>query len=226
MFRGFPTRMVYLYCISCLRYTIQVGNPPIVFFSVKKADQHGKLHLSHALWSGRLPWQRVHQGTCLNMLQRPSTRPKYPCVEGPEEKVCIALCSTFKLKSVCLSVYLSICLSFYFSIDLAVLMPTYLFTNLTVYPLIWVTMYLSMHLCTDVSIYLSVCLSVLLSIDRLIYLSVYLLVCQFGYQSICLPSCLSAISKYLSVSVCISVFVSLCLHIWLLTCLVVYPTRT
>ena len=25
--RGFPTRMVYLYYISCLRYTILVGNP-------------------------------------------------------------------------------------------------------------------------------------------------------------------------------------------------------
>ena len=25
--RGFPTRMVYLYCTSCLRYTILVGNP-------------------------------------------------------------------------------------------------------------------------------------------------------------------------------------------------------
>ena len=25
--RGFPTRMVYLHYISCLRYTIQVGNP-------------------------------------------------------------------------------------------------------------------------------------------------------------------------------------------------------
>ena len=25
--RGFQTRMVYLYCISCLRYTILVGNP-------------------------------------------------------------------------------------------------------------------------------------------------------------------------------------------------------
>ena len=24
---GFPTRMVYLYCISCLRYTVLVGNP-------------------------------------------------------------------------------------------------------------------------------------------------------------------------------------------------------
>ena len=26
-FQGFPTRMVYLHCISCLRYTILVGNP-------------------------------------------------------------------------------------------------------------------------------------------------------------------------------------------------------
>ena len=26
-FRGFPTRMVYLYFLSCLRYTILVGNP-------------------------------------------------------------------------------------------------------------------------------------------------------------------------------------------------------
>ena len=26
-YRGFPTRMVYLYYISCLRYTIPVGNP-------------------------------------------------------------------------------------------------------------------------------------------------------------------------------------------------------
>ena len=25
--RGLPTRMVYLYYISCLRYTILVGNP-------------------------------------------------------------------------------------------------------------------------------------------------------------------------------------------------------
>ena len=27
IFRGFPTRMVYLYYLSCLRYTILVGNP-------------------------------------------------------------------------------------------------------------------------------------------------------------------------------------------------------
>ena len=27
VYRGFPTRMVYLYYISCLRYTILVGNP-------------------------------------------------------------------------------------------------------------------------------------------------------------------------------------------------------
>ena len=27
IYRGFPTRMVYLYYISCLRYTILVGNP-------------------------------------------------------------------------------------------------------------------------------------------------------------------------------------------------------
>ena len=27
IWRGFPTRMVYLYYISCLRYTILVGNP-------------------------------------------------------------------------------------------------------------------------------------------------------------------------------------------------------
>ena len=30
--RGFPTRMVYIYYISCLRYTILVGNPRIVYF--------------------------------------------------------------------------------------------------------------------------------------------------------------------------------------------------
>ena len=29
-YRGFPTRMVYLYYISCLRYTILVGNPQII----------------------------------------------------------------------------------------------------------------------------------------------------------------------------------------------------
>ena len=30
VYRGFPTRMVYLYYISCLRYTILVGNPRYV----------------------------------------------------------------------------------------------------------------------------------------------------------------------------------------------------
>ena len=30
IFRGFPTRMVYLYYISCLRYTFLVGNPRFV----------------------------------------------------------------------------------------------------------------------------------------------------------------------------------------------------
>ena len=31
--RGFPTRMVYLYYISCLRYTILVGNPRFYMLS-------------------------------------------------------------------------------------------------------------------------------------------------------------------------------------------------
>ena len=30
LFRGFPTRMVYLYYISCLRYTILAGNPQFI----------------------------------------------------------------------------------------------------------------------------------------------------------------------------------------------------
>ena len=30
IYRGFPTRMVYLYYISCLRYTILVGNPQYI----------------------------------------------------------------------------------------------------------------------------------------------------------------------------------------------------
>ena len=35
-FRGFPTRMVYLYHIWCLRYTILVGNPRIFFCQLRK----------------------------------------------------------------------------------------------------------------------------------------------------------------------------------------------
>ena len=31
VFQGFPARMVYLYYISCLRYTILVGNPRFNF---------------------------------------------------------------------------------------------------------------------------------------------------------------------------------------------------
>ena len=38
-FRGFPTRMVYLYYISCLRYTILVGNPQ---FTLKKKRKKKK----------------------------------------------------------------------------------------------------------------------------------------------------------------------------------------
>ena len=39
--RGFPTRMVYLYYISCLRYTILVGNPRsavIIIVSIKTTN--------------------------------------------------------------------------------------------------------------------------------------------------------------------------------------------
>ena len=55
-YRGFPTRMVYLYYISCLRYTILAGNPRILspfsavifcFFSSRGAA-HGQT------WFGRL----------------------------------------------------------------------------------------------------------------------------------------------------------------------------
>ena len=38
--RGFPTRMVYLYCISCLRYTIPVGDP----------RYHVQHVLNHMVW--------------------------------------------------------------------------------------------------------------------------------------------------------------------------------
>ena len=31
IFRGFPTRMVYLYYMSCLRYTILARNPRFVY---------------------------------------------------------------------------------------------------------------------------------------------------------------------------------------------------
>ena len=31
-YRGFPTTVAYFYCISCLRYTILVGNPRYVQF--------------------------------------------------------------------------------------------------------------------------------------------------------------------------------------------------
>ena len=34
IYRGFPTRMVYLYYISCLSYTILVGNPWIMYYCV------------------------------------------------------------------------------------------------------------------------------------------------------------------------------------------------
>ena len=43
VYRGFPTRMVYLYSISCLRYTILVGNPVIDF-------QHIVIDIRHSFF--------------------------------------------------------------------------------------------------------------------------------------------------------------------------------
>ena len=42
---GFPTRMVYLYCMSCLRYTILVGNPWYVLSKVLCC------HMDRELWT-------------------------------------------------------------------------------------------------------------------------------------------------------------------------------
>ena len=36
LYRGFPTSMVYLHNISCLRYTILVGNPRIIYLYFSK----------------------------------------------------------------------------------------------------------------------------------------------------------------------------------------------
>ena len=40
IYLGFPTRMVYLYYISCLRYTIQAGNPRYVGVCVRYSHSH------------------------------------------------------------------------------------------------------------------------------------------------------------------------------------------
>ena len=52
---GFRTRMVYLYCISCLRYTILVRNPRyivVIYHCGRKLSICGVFCLCGALWSG------------------------------------------------------------------------------------------------------------------------------------------------------------------------------
>ena len=43
VYQGFPTRMVYLYYISCLRYTILVGNPRFIILT-------GDRRVLHLIW--------------------------------------------------------------------------------------------------------------------------------------------------------------------------------
>ena len=38
--RGFPTKMVYFYCMSCLRYTVLVGNPQHASVSLEAASKN------------------------------------------------------------------------------------------------------------------------------------------------------------------------------------------
>ena len=47
LLKTFPTGMVCLYYISCLRYTILVGNPRIIFFSFTKGER--------GVWEGKTP---------------------------------------------------------------------------------------------------------------------------------------------------------------------------
>ena len=51
-YRGFPTRMVYLYYISCLRYTILVGNPR---YALMSAGTHRHTH-TQAHTDTHTPW--------------------------------------------------------------------------------------------------------------------------------------------------------------------------
>ena len=44
MIRGFPTRMVYLYYISCLRYTILVGNPQYIMLEIHHSGREPSIH--------------------------------------------------------------------------------------------------------------------------------------------------------------------------------------
>ena len=43
-FQGFPTRMVYLHYISCLRYTILVGNPRLMLYVFMKTHTHTHIY--------------------------------------------------------------------------------------------------------------------------------------------------------------------------------------
>ena len=64
-FRGFPTRMVYLCYISCLRYTILAGNPRLVLYfyfflplvPVGVAGRHSCLSAARwVAWRRDIPW--------------------------------------------------------------------------------------------------------------------------------------------------------------------------
>ena len=63
-YRGSPTRMVYLYYISCLRYTILVGNPryfpsSTCFFTISVSTLSTSLCLQVYLFRARWQFERI-----------------------------------------------------------------------------------------------------------------------------------------------------------------------
>ena len=98
IFRGFPTRMVYLYYISCLRYTILTRNPRILFACA-------------GLHSGAIPCEGECVHECVSLSGRPGCSieagvPYTVCVAG---KTCVssppqALCQAMACVRVCVCV--------------------------------------------------------------------------------------------------------------------------
>ena len=63
-YRGFPTRMVYLYYISCLRYTLLVGNPRLVYC-------HGQQVMKYCLHNHCCSLHQICRGFCVVPLSSP-----------------------------------------------------------------------------------------------------------------------------------------------------------
>ena len=68
--RRFPTRMVYLHCISCLGYTILVGNPQMTTYLWLNSHMH-KNHTNVMTPRGLAGKQRrTRKSTCLYAVSR------------------------------------------------------------------------------------------------------------------------------------------------------------